>query len=81
MSFKLLTEHNLDFLSPKGGCRGSSESSRVKMPHCWKSHALAHFPFNNLPQKRKGNGSHKLKTYAIVSLRVNYIACVYSPGN
>ena len=39
---KLLTEHHLEFLSLKGGCRGSSESTLVKMPHCWKSHALAH---------------------------------------
>ena len=40
MIFKLLTEH-LEFLSLKGGCRGSSESTHVKMPHCRKSHALA----------------------------------------
>ena len=38
MSVKLLTEHNLEFLSLKGGCTGSSESTLVKMPHCWKSH-------------------------------------------
>ena len=42
MIVKLLTEHHLEFLSLKGGCRGSSESTHVKMPHCWKSHALAH---------------------------------------
>ena len=42
MIVKLLTEHHLEFLSLKGGCRGSSESTNVKMPHCWKSHALAH---------------------------------------
>ena len=41
MVVKLLTEHNLEFLSLKGGCRGSSESILVKMPHCWKSYALA----------------------------------------
>ena len=41
MSVKLLTEHLLEFLSLKGGCTGSSESTHVKMPHCWKSHALA----------------------------------------
>ena len=41
MIFKLLTEHLLKFLSLKEGCRGSSESTHVKMPHCWKSHALA----------------------------------------
>ena len=43
MIVKLLTEHPLEFLSLKGGCRGSSESTHVKMPHCRKSHATAHF--------------------------------------
>ena len=42
MIVKLLTEHHLEFLSLKGGCRGSSESTYVKMPHSWKSHGLAH---------------------------------------
>ena len=42
MSVKLLTEHHLEFLSLKGGCRGSSESALVKMPHCWKSLVTAH---------------------------------------
>ena len=43
MIVKLLTEQHLEYLSLKGGCRGSSESTHVKLPHCWKSHALAHF--------------------------------------
>ena len=38
MIVKLLAEHHLEFLSLKGGCRGSSESTLVKMSHCWKSH-------------------------------------------
>ena len=38
MIVKLLTEHHLEFLSLKEGCRGSSESTLVKMPHCWKTH-------------------------------------------
>ena len=42
MIVKLLTEHHLEFLSSKGGCRGSSESTLVKMTNCWKSHAAAH---------------------------------------
>ena len=41
MTVKLLTEHHLEFLSLKGGCRGSSESTLVKMSNCWKSHAAA----------------------------------------
>ena len=46
MIVKLLTEHHLEFLSLKGGYTGSSESTHVKMPHCWKSHALAHIMIN-----------------------------------
>ena len=41
MIVKLLTEQHLEFLSIKGGCIGSSESTHVKMSHCWKSHVLA----------------------------------------
>ena len=42
MTVKLLTEHHLDFLSFIGGYTGSSESTLVKMPHCWKFHDTAH---------------------------------------
>ena len=42
MSFKLLTEHHLEFLSLQGGCTGSVKSIYVKMPHCWKSHVADH---------------------------------------
>ena len=38
---KLLTEQHLEFLSLKGGCTGSSESTLAKTPHCWKSHVAA----------------------------------------
>ena len=41
MIVKLLTEHHLGFPSLTGGCTVSSESILVKMPHCWKSHAMA----------------------------------------
>ena len=42
MTVKLLTEKRLEFLSLKGGCTGSPESTLVKMPHCWKPHVAAH---------------------------------------
>ena len=45
MIVKLLTEHHLEFLSLKGGCRGSSESTHVKMSNCWKYHASAHIVY------------------------------------
>ena len=65
MSVKLLSEHHLVFLSLKGGCRGSSESTLVKMPHCLKSHALAHMCLNFMPQ------SHEL---------VHVIGCSETPS-
>ena len=45
MTVKLLTEHYLEFLSLKGGYTGSSESTLVKIPHCWKSHVVAQILF------------------------------------
>ena len=44
MTVKLLTEHHLEFLCITGGYTGLSESTLVKMPHCWKSHVAAHIP-------------------------------------
>ena len=42
MSVRLLSEQNLEFLSLKGGCTGSSASKLVKTPHCWKLHVTGH---------------------------------------
>ena len=36
MNTKLLTKHHLEPLSLKGGGTCWSESTVVKMPHCWK---------------------------------------------
>ena len=52
MTNKLLTELHLELLSFKEGCRGSSESTLVKMPHCWKSHALAQIFILFIPDKQ-----------------------------
>ena len=51
MNVKLLTEHHLEFLSLKGGCTGSSKSTLVKMPHCWKSHLTAHLEVAGDPRR------------------------------
>ena len=40
MSVELL---NLEFLSFKGGCTCSSESTLIIKPHCWKSHVAAYY--------------------------------------
>ena len=42
MIVKLLTEHHVECPSLTGGCRGSSDSTLVKMSNCWKAHAAAH---------------------------------------
>ena len=47
MIVKLLTDHNLEFHSLKGGCTGLSESTLAKMTHCWKSHVMAHIIYLN----------------------------------
>ena len=46
MTVTLLTEYHLEFVSLTGGCIGWSESTLVKMPHCWKSHVVAHMLIN-----------------------------------
>ena len=48
MIVKLLTEHHLEFLSLKGGCRGSPEPTLVKMSNCWKSLVTAHGKLLNM---------------------------------
>ena len=56
MSVKQLTEHHLEFLTLKGGCTGTSESTLVKMPHCWKSHVVAQLLLLS-------QGSHRLEKF------------------
>ena len=67
MSVKLLTEHHLAFLSLKGGCRGASESTHVKMLHCWKSHTTIHFAHNATEDSRK------ILLFALI-----YVTCMLS---
>ena len=50
MSVRLLTDHHLEFLSLKGDYTGSSESTLVEMPHCWKSHVVAHILMHHIFQ-------------------------------
>ena len=45
MNVELLAEHHFEFLILKGGCTGSSESTPVKIPYCWKSHVVAHLMY------------------------------------
>ena len=81
MSVKQLTEQLSEFLSLKGGCTGSSESTLVKMPHCWKSHVAAHFLYNRIRDtnvKCKGDGTTSLwRRYSEFELLRNYLEIMY----
>ena len=68
MIVKLLTEHNLEFLSLTGGCRGSAESTLVKISNCWKSHSAAQGLHTILIVKVERNKICFLKGYIIVLL-------------
>ena len=50
MSVRLLIELNLVILSFKEGCTGPSESTLVKMAHCWKSHVTVQIFLNTGPR-------------------------------
>ena len=52
ISVKLLIELNLVFLSLTGGCTCSSESTVVKMAHCWKSHVTVQIFLNTGPRRQ-----------------------------
>ena len=82
MIVKLLTEHHLEFLSLKGGCRGSSESTLVKMSSCWKSHTAAQIAipkksdnFQVLCNETKGASFH-IFTFMLSCMISLYKVCV-----
>ena len=47
MSVKLLEVHYLEFLTLPGGCTGLSESTLVKIQHCWKPRVAAQLLVSN----------------------------------
>ena len=65
MVVKLLTEHQLEFPSFKGGCRGLSEATLVIMPHCWKSHALANIINTSMNKNCNYNNDSRNKPYLL----------------
>ena len=74
MNVKLLTEHHFEFLSLTGGCKGSPESTLVKIPHCWKSRVAADLLFVlkhaiNLPAGSFGEQSSETR-------KRHFITCI-----
>ena len=69
MIVKLLTEHHLEFLILKGGCKGSSEPTLVKIPLCLKSHVTAHIKmYNTLFQLYYQSGWKILSVQKVLTL-------------
>ena len=82
MTVKPLTEHHLEFLSLTGGCTGSSESTLVKMPHCWKSHVAAHMPLDNsgVGKRISANVSKSVNKFNWFCLFCLFVLLLYVPS-
>ena len=72
MTLRSLTEHHLAFIGLKGDCTGSSESTLIKMPHCWKSHVAVHIDIDSiegrkiskLTSRKKNNDLRSIQRHA-----------------
>ena len=64
----LLTVYNLEFLSLKGGCTDSSESTLVKIPNYWKSHVAAHLKSKILESGQVSDLGREMVEWAIRSM-------------
>ena len=79
MSVKLLTEHRLEFVGLKADCTGSSESTLVKMPNCWKSHVAAQFMsrcvryagYIHISKKRKNSDKYHKSSFSCMKCAVS----------
>ena len=71
MSAKILTEHHLEFLPLQGGCTGSSESTLVKIPHCWKSHVMYQITLNSDSQTEPLVDTHVIRTHFMESVKLS----------
>ena len=67
MSVQLLTEHRLEFVSLKGGCTGSSESTLVKM-HCIAAHCMIYWlraaGYIHISKKRKNSDKYHKSSFS-----------------
>ena len=79
MSVKLLTEHRLEFVGFKADCTGSSESTLVRMPYCWKSHVTAQFMsrcvryagYIHISKKRKYSDKYHKSSFSCMQCAVS----------
>ena len=76
MSVKLLTEHRLEFVSLKGGCTGSSESTLVKMRHCVAAQFMIYIGFEpmrtiHISEKRKNSDKYHKSSFSCMQFAVS----------
>ena len=79
MSVKLLIEHRLEFVGLNADCTGSSESTLVKMPYCWKSHVAALFMsrcvryagYIHISKKRKNSDKYHKSSFSCMLCAVS----------
>ena len=70
MSVKLLTEHRLEFVSLKGGCTGSSESTLVKM-HCVAARIDAYDTLGTFIAQRKRPDKYHKSSFSCMQCAVS----------
>ena len=76
MNILLLTKQHFECLFLKGSCTGSSESTHVKMPHCWKSHARALIIIKTFPTVQNYSLSSAFFSFYVLFPVYFYIACI-----
>ena len=74
MSVKILTEHRLEFVSLKGGCTSSSESTLVKM-HCaaaqFMMYWLRYAGYIHISKKRKNSDKYHKSSFSCMQCAVS----------
>ena len=77
MSVKLLAKQHWEFLSFKGGCTGSSESTLVKLHHCCKSHIVDLLFIDEIFTIEPTNTQHNLAHIVNIFMHDKYRIQVY----
>ena len=86
MSVKLLTEHRLEFVSLKGGCTGSSESTLVKMPHCVAAQFWVRYAgYIHISKRRENSDKYHESSFSCMQCAVSCSSslklCFFSHAN
>ena len=81
MSVKLLTEHNLEFLSLIGGCTGSSESTLLKVHNVGNHMSRLNFKKNWLNVSEYLLELKSVYAYSVQNFHLGRYIVAYTVGN